>query len=64
MIEGLSNGAERVEQTCKWTRWDDHEDNIYDTECGQTHEFVFDGPTENMHVYCPYCGREIEEVRG
>jgi hypothetical protein len=52
--------AMKVER-CKWT-FDEHHDK-YDTECGEAHCFMSEGPTENDHKYCPYCGREIEVVK-
>lgn len=43
---------------CRWR--DDGE--AWWTDCGEAHTFFTDGPAENYHRYCPYCGRVIEEV--
>jgi len=32
---------------------------IWETYCGNAHEFFADGPVENSYKYCPYCGRRI-----
>jgi len=35
---------------------------IWETDCGNAHEFFADGPAENMYRFCPYCGRRIVVV--
>ena len=42
---------------CKWTfdEWTDS----WDTACGEKHQFMSDGPSENNHRHCPYCGRRL-----
>lgn len=45
-------------QDCVWTRSEYPDGGIvWQTECGQIHEFMNDGPIENSHNFCPYCGR-------
>lgn len=49
---------------CKWTQWKDDGYGVdtYDTECGNAHTFIEGGVKDNLHKFCPYCGKEIEEV--
>lgn len=45
---------------CLWTPVNPQDDDrIWNTECGQTHQFTDGGPRENEHTFCPYCGRGI-----
>jgi hypothetical protein len=37
-------------------RWTEDEDGVWDTECDEKHCFIVDGPRENNHAFCPYCG--------
>ena len=39
---------------CEWT-YDEFSDS-WDTACDNKHCFMTDGPHENNHRYCPYCG--------
>ena len=49
---------------CAWTYEEEAFDtNLYDTSCGQKQEFMSGSVDDNQYKYCPYCGREIEEVR-
>jgi DNA-directed RNA polymerase subunit RPC12/RpoP len=53
-----------TDRICQWT--DDHDDysNLWATECGNTWEFINDGPIENKTKCCPYCGgRIVVEVK-
>lgn len=34
-------------------------DVAWETACGNLHEFMADGPTENNYRYCPYCGGSL-----
>ncbi len=45
---------------CTWTLVGGT-DTIYDTSCKHTHEFVYQGISENFYKYCPYCGRPVSE---
>lgn len=40
--------------TCEWKY--DSDTCSWDTECGEKHQFTNDGPKENNHHFCPYCG--------
>ena len=44
--------------TCTW-KYDNIHD-YYETECGSSFMFS-DGEKEEGFVYCPYCGKKIEE---
>ena len=43
--------------TCDWAQ--DDEGN-WGTSCGNLHAFIEDGPSENNHKFCPYCGGRLE----
>ena len=49
--------SQAAPEVCKW---EEDDDGIWFTMCGSAHQFGSDGPQENSHVYCPYCGRKIE----
>lgn len=44
--------------TCKWT---EDSDGVWETECGQMHEFITGTPQDNSHRFCPYCGAVLEQ---
>jgi hypothetical protein len=46
---------------CKWTQDDD---GIWHTACGNAHEFMNEGPSENEHHFCPYCGGLLSAGKG
>lgn len=48
-----------MNETCKWT---EDEDGLWNTECGGTFEITEGTPRENEMVFCPYCGKSIEEI--
>lgn len=56
---------EKPKETCKWklsTDWYDDEI-VYEASCDNSHWFE-DGNTRfNRFKWCPYCGKEIEEVK-
>ncbi len=33
----------------------------WDTDCGNAHQFMDEGPKANHYKYCPYCGRKVME---
>ena len=45
--------------SCEWAQ--DDEGN-WGTSCGNLHAFINDGPSENNHKFCPYCGGRLEVV--
>lgn len=44
-------------EICEWKQ---DEGGVWETSCNELHEFMVDGPVENKHYFCPYCGGEIE----
>jgi hypothetical protein len=46
---------------CAWGPYDEDQ-GTFDTQCGQAHYFPEGNIEDNHYVYCPYCGRRIEEV--
>jgi len=50
---------------CQWRQSKDRdEDGIYSTSCGGMFYFDNGSLSDNEFKFCPYCGREIEEVEG
>ena len=47
------------EDTCKWTEVSHNDYYFWETECGDTFQFIDGNPSNNHMVYCPYCGRKI-----
>ena len=47
-------------ETCTWA-YDDIDGN-HDTECGRSHYFPDGTIEENGYKFCPFCGKEMEEV--
>jgi hypothetical protein len=41
---------------CQWTQ---DEDGNWDTACLEKHILTEGTPSENRHLYCPYCGRQL-----
>lgn len=50
----------KVLYECLWTQ--DQDDGSWDTACGNKHEFTADGPKENSHSFCPYCGNLLNSA--
>ena len=46
---------------CEWELWD-REVNMWKTTCKKLHVFNEGGPLENVHTYCPFCGKKIKIV--
>lgn len=44
--------------TCTWTE----DCGPYSTSCGNYFEIIDGTPAENGMLFCPYCGRRIEDV--
>lgn len=52
--------AQEDRSECVWTYDEDSES--WDTACDNKHLFTADGPKENEHTYCPYCGKRLKEA--
>jgi len=48
-------------EKCKWT-FQESLDTYYETSCDNAFQFEVDGMKEKRFKYCPYCGKEIEEI--
>ena len=61
-IDGEPEKAERV---CEWRRWAlPNGGFIYESDCGETHQFVSSGPKENgARWWCFYCGGKLVVVK-
>lgn len=45
---------------CEW-EYDGLED-YWSTACGHKHVFIDGGPWSNTYKFCPYCGKEIQQL--
>jgi len=54
--------AETVD-TCAWWPADEWDGSFFETTCRHAFEFTADGIQENDFVFCPFCGKRIEEPR-
>jgi len=50
--------ALKAKEKCKWT----YDDDFWDTDCGKAFTIMEGTPKDNEMKYCPYCGRQIEQV--
>lgn len=50
---------------CLWEYECDHPEyqRYYYTECGESHMFSDGKISDNKFKYCPYCGKQIKEVK-
>ena len=51
-----------MNEYCKWEE-DEDGDGLWHTGCKEIHILMEGTPTENKYKFCPYCGKEIEEVK-
>ena len=54
---GLAIDAVAV--SCKW-KLNDPDYGVWDTGCGNEHQFYDGGIDDNSYEYCPYCGGEVD----
>lgn len=54
-------GLEVIFQTCIWNKMEDGEEGYWDTSCGTSHLFFGGTPFDNHFLFCPYCGKKLEE---
>lgn len=55
----------KQKETCRWkltTDWYDDEI-VYETSCNSYHWFDEGNTKFNRFKYCPYCGKEIDEIK-
>ena len=50
-----------LHEKCVWKADINFDDTVYDTECGHAFVFYDGGPAENEYIYCPSCGRMIDD---
>jgi predicted nucleic acid-binding Zn-ribbon protein len=60
-INSMTKAIEHLKQAGKKCEWM-LDDGIYDTNCKDAFYFSEGNLISNDFKYCPYCGREIEEV--
>jgi hypothetical protein len=53
--------VKKIPAKCTWTVKEDYEEIRWDTSCGNACIFMGGTPEENYYVFCPYCGKRIEE---
>jgi len=42
--------------------WEQDDDGVWETECGEAFVVTEDTPRENGMVFCCYCGRSLEQL--
>lgn len=42
--------------------WRENWDSLWDTDCDDQYEFLYEGPFGNHFTYCPFCGGKIQEI--
>ena len=47
---------------CKWKYDETHEK--WDTQCGEAFCLLDGGPKDNGMNFCPYCGKELWQLKG
>lgn len=58
---GVPRKAHKAPESTACT-WTEDADGIWDTSCGQRHEFTSGGPALNGYRWCPCCGRRLAAV--
>jgi hypothetical protein len=61
ICEDCGSGVFDTNEPAKCT-WTEDDDGNWETSCQNMYIFIEDGPKENQHKYCPYCGRWIIAV--
>lgn len=41
--------------------WNENEDGVWETSCGDLFEFIESGPKDNKMKFCCYCGKKLVE---
>ena len=55
----MDSFSKDMPEFCLWTETDD---GLWESSCGQIHEFMEGGPKDNCQKYCGYCGKLLVEV--
>lgn len=50
-----------MRKKCKWRYDSTHEK--WDTQCEEAHCFFEGSPKDNNYKFCPYCGKEIWQLK-
>ena len=58
---GLKYLVQQNTNECKWHQ-EDHEDNSWYSDCGQSFVLVDGSPNDNKMSYCNKCGNKLIEV--
>ena len=51
---------QQIKGNCKW-KYDEYY-NMYETDCEHAFIFIEGRKSDNGFLFCPYCGKKIEEV--
>ena len=60
LCERLDEAEQQINGTCKW-KYDENY-NMYETDCENAFIFIEGRKSDNGFLFCPYCGKKIEEV--
>ena len=61
-VDGIGKVPSKVKETCKWSAPDGSYD-IYNSECGTTLMLSQSEDIGGEFKFCPFCGKEIEEIK-
>jgi uncharacterized Zn-finger protein len=61
-LDALEAELEKKSDTCEWDGEYSCDCNYYETSCNHNFTFIDGGISDNNFKYCPYCGKEIEEI--
>jgi PHP family Zn ribbon phosphoesterase len=60
----LSDIEKILGEKCNWKYGEDSDNGYYDTSCENSFQFFYDKLEDNIGFkHCPYCGKEIQEVK-
>ena len=60
LCERLDKAEQQINGTCKW-KYDENY-NMYETDCENAFIFLEGRKSDNGFLFCPYCGKKIEEL--
>lgn len=60
--DGVLSLCDDTPDGCDWQLYFECDTQIYKTECGYAFQFMGDGTKEAEFIYCPYCGKTINDI--
>ena len=60
LCQRLDKAEQQISGICKW-KYDENY-NMYETDCEHAFIFIEGRKSDNGFLFCPYCGKKIEEA--